>query len=184
MLLEDLGVRPEALQELQDTAVEKAKLIDQSISHFKDLVVSHNLAASFRLRYILERLHGRYNMDLTSNGGTIAMDNPFWRQLRQVAMTDILRDIKHHARIPVPDSYLLVGVADEGPAYIARGYKNVFTLKEGQIFGMKIFDKTMYYLNQLPKACIHERNGDKPIWIEGTVSISRSPVAHPGDGKI
>lgn len=66
---------------------------------------------------------------------TPGIDNPFLRQLRQVAMADVLRDIKHNARIPIPDSYLLVGVADEGPAYQAAGHHNVFTLKQGHIFG-------------------------------------------------
>ncbi|KAF8912009.1 RdRP-domain-containing protein [Gymnopilus junonius] len=164
MLLEDLGVRVEALQELQDKAVEDAKLIDQSIDKFCDVISAHHLGVSYKLRHILTRLRDKYNMDLTSNGKTVAMDTPFWRQLRQVAMTDILRDIKHHARIPVPDSYLLVGVADEGPAYEAAGYENIYSLAEGQIY-----------------ACIQKQDEKAPIWIEGTVSISRSPVAYPGD---
>jgi RNA-dependent RNA polymerase len=63
------------------------------------------------------------------------MDNPFFSQLRQVAKNDVLRDIKHSARIPVPDSYLLVGVADEGPAYEAAGDTNIFKLQESQIYG-------------------------------------------------
>ena len=44
------------------------------------------------------------------------MDNPFFRQLRQVAMDpNVLRDIRHSVKIPIPDSHLLAGVADEGP---------------------------------------------------------------------
>ena len=135
MILEDVGVRKEAFQELQDNAVADAKTIDDSISHFVGVLASHHLGSSYRLREILCRLRDDFNMDLTSNGKAITMDTPFLRQIRQVAMTDILRDIKHSARIPVPNSYLLVGIADEGPAYIAEGYENVFCLKEGEIFG-------------------------------------------------
>lgn len=135
MVLEDLGVRKEALQELQDAAVADAKTIDDSINQFRDVLKSHNLGSAYRLRDILTRLKDKYNMGLTSDGKTIAVDNPFLRQIRQVAMTDILRDIKHSARIPVPQSYLLVGVADEGPAYEAEGRKNVFCLSEGEIYG-------------------------------------------------
>ena len=84
----------------------------------------------------MERLQDRYNMDFKSEGqGTISMDNPFLSQLRQVAMNDVLRDIKHSAKIPVPDSFLLVGVADEGPAYEAAGYTNIFKLNELEIYG-------------------------------------------------
>ncbi|KAF8798201.1 RdRP-domain-containing protein [Phlegmacium glaucopus] len=165
MLLEDVGVRKESFQYLQDLAVEKARTIDDSISRFNDILASHNLGSGYRLRKIMGRLQDRYNMDLKSDGRRIIpMDNPFFSQLRQVAMNDILRNIKHGARIPVPDSYLLVGVADEGPAYEAAGYTNIFKLEESQIY-----------------ACIQKAHDLEPTWLEGNVSISRSPVAHPGD---
>lgn len=135
MVLEDLGVRKEAFQDLQDEAVADAKTIDDSLSKFCDVMASHHLGSVYRLRELLTRLHTLYNMDLTSGRKTVGMDTPFLRQLRQVAMTDILRDIKHSARIPVPQSYLLVGIADEGPWYESQGYENVFSLSDGEIFG-------------------------------------------------
>jgi len=136
MLLEDVGVRKESFRDLQDLAVTRARTIDDSISRFNEILASHTLGSGYRLREIMGRLQDRYNMDLKSDGRqTISMDNPFFSQLRQVAMNDVLRDIKHSARILVPDSYLLVGVADEGPAYEAAGYTNVFKLEESQIYG-------------------------------------------------
>ena len=136
MLLEDVGVRKESFLNLQRLAVERARTIDDSIEKFDDVLASHNLGLGYRLRHTMGRLRDRYNMDFKSEGPrTISMDNPFFSQLRQVAMNDVLRDIKHSARIPVPDSYLLVGVADEGPAYEAAGYPNVFKLQESQIYG-------------------------------------------------
>ena len=134
-LLEGVGVRKESFLALQNLAVASARTVDDSILRFNSVLASHTLGVGYRLQYIMERLRG-YNMDLKSEGlGTISMDNPFFSQLRQVAMNDILRDIKHSARIPIPDSYLLVGVADEGPVYEAAGYTNVFKLQESQIFG-------------------------------------------------
>jgi hypothetical protein len=46
--------------------------------------------------------------------------------------------MKFKARIPVPRSYQLVGVADEGRAYINEGAQpdKVFTLREKEIYGM------------------------------------------------
>jgi len=180
MVLEDLGVRKEAFQDLQDQAVADAKTIDDSISHFCDVIASHHLGSVFRMRDILTRLRDKYHMDLTPNGTTAGVDNPFLQQLRRVAMTDILRDIKHSARIPVPNSYLLVGVADEGPAYEEAGYDNVFCLHPGQIYGEFFLSLSILY-SLLSAACIQHR-GKEPFWIEGNVSISRSPVVHPGDG--
>ena len=136
MLLEDLGARKESFLSLQDRAVERVRTIHDSISHFNDVLASHTLGEGYMLRHIMERLQVRYNMDFKSDGRrTVSMDNPFFNQLRQVAMNDVLRDIKHSARIPVPDSYVLVGVADEGPAYEAAGHTNIFKLNESEIYG-------------------------------------------------
>ena len=136
MLLEDVGARKESFLHLQRLAVERARTIDDSISQFNDVLASHTLGSGYRLRHTMERLQDRYNMDFKSKGPqTISMDNPFFNQLRQVAMNDVLRDIKHSARIPVPDSYLLVGVADEGPAYEAAGHTNIFKLRQSEIYG-------------------------------------------------
>ena len=139
MLLEDVGARKESFLSLQNLAIEKARTIDDSISEFNDVLASHNLGSGYRLRHTMGRLQDRYNMDFKSEGPrTVSMDNPFFSQLRQVAMNDVLRDIKHHARIPIPDSYLLVGVADEGPAYEAAGYTNIFKLNEFEIYGESV----------------------------------------------
>jgi RNA-dependent RNA polymerase len=136
MLLEDVGVRKESLLHLQRLAIERARTIDDSISQFIDVLASHSLGSGYRLRHTMARLQDRYNMDFKpERPQTISMDNPFFSQLRQVAMNDVLRDIKHSARILVPESYLLVGVADEGPAYEAAGYPNVYKLPESYIYG-------------------------------------------------
>jgi len=74
-------------------------------------------------------------LDLNDENGATVIKDSFHARLRRVAMNHVLRDIKHHARIPLPKSYQLVGIADEGPAYEAAGYENVYILESGQIYG-------------------------------------------------
>jgi len=132
MVLEDVGVRKEAFLTLQHNAVASARTIDESLEKFESIVLEHKMGSAFELGQLLKHLRSpQYDTELKS------IDNPFLRKLRRVATTDILRDIKHSARIPISHSYVLVGVADEGPAYERRGKKDVFCLNEGEIFGRK-----------------------------------------------
>ncbi|KAK2460832.1 hypothetical protein APHAL10511_007302 [Amanita phalloides] len=164
MLLEDLGVNRESFEKLQDEAIADARTIHDSIDAFCRILNIHSLGKQYRLSYSLKRLKTKYGLDLHHQSDIPGLDTQFLRQVRQVAMVSVLRDIKHSARIPVPESCLLVGVADEGPAYKENGYNDVFTLQEGQIY-----------------ACIQKSLDDEPIWLKGPCTISRSPVAHPGD---
>lgn len=137
MLLEDLGGRVDAFITLQEQAVAEARTIHDSIEQFRDALRGHSLGGSYRVSYILERLRD-LGLDLGISAQLTKspdIDNPFLRHLRQVATISVLRDIKHGARIKLPNSWLLVGVADEGPAYQDAGYDNVFCLEEGQIYG-------------------------------------------------
>lgn len=137
MILENRGVRKEVFEDLQDVAVAEARTIDDSLDRFTSVLRDHSLGFGYRLPFLLEGLR-KLGLDLgpvTKQKRCVDMDGPFWRQLRQVAMLDVLREIKHGARVPIPDSYLLVGVADEGPAYESVGHENVYSLKEGQIYG-------------------------------------------------
>jgi RNA-dependent RNA polymerase len=134
MALEDRGVRQTAFHKLQDGAVAAARTIDDSISQFRAVLREHSLGNTFRLSFLLQKLE-ELGLDLQAKHRIPGVDNEFFRQLRQVAMNDVLRDIKHSARIPIPESYLLVGVADEGPAYKKAGHSNVYELPPGKIYG-------------------------------------------------
>jgi RNA-dependent RNA polymerase len=134
MILEDLGVRMEAFIDLQEQAQAEALTIDDSNAQFRSVLDSHGLGRPYRLSHTLKRIED-LGLELNAHKRGPGFDTPFLRQVRQVAMNDVLRDIKHSARIPIPESYLLVGVADEGPAYEKNGYTNVYTLPEGHIFG-------------------------------------------------
>jgi RNA-dependent RNA polymerase len=163
MILEDRGVKRQSFMSLQNSAVANTRTIHDSLAQFRHVLRLHSLGTSYRLSFIIERLVG-LGLDINTKDPEKRLDNAFFARLRDFAMTHVLRDIKHSARIPIPNSYLLVGVADEGPAYVGKGYENVYILPEGKIF-----------------ACVQETPDDKPKWLRGSCTISRSPLVHPGD---
>jgi RNA-dependent RNA polymerase len=134
MVLEDRGVKKDSFMALQDMAVADARTIDDSLLQFQRVLKAHSLGGGFRLDFILDQLM-KLGLDLKSRDPEKTLDNVFLGRVRHFAMTHVLRDIKHGARIPIPNSWLLVGVADEGPAYVNAGYENVYVLQKGKIYG-------------------------------------------------
>jgi RNA-dependent RNA polymerase len=134
MILEDRGVRPEAFMALQETAIAQARTIDDSIEQFRTILRDHSLGKGYHLDSTLGKLES-IGLDLKYIHGRQPIDEPFLTRVRRSAMNHVLRDVKHSARIPVRNSWLLVGVADEGPAYVAEGKENVFCLSAGKIYG-------------------------------------------------
>ena len=67
----------------------------------------------------------------------MSIKSTFFERLLRFSIHHSLREVKFKARIPVPNSYQLVGVADEGRAYVQEGVDEdrVFTLKPGTIYG-------------------------------------------------
>ncbi|KAI0757094.1 RdRP-domain-containing protein [Daedaleopsis nitida] len=143
MLLEGLGVPYEVFQSLQDDAVKAANRSLESLEASARLLEGHGLGASFRM---------------TSLGLGPLQHDEFWRQMMDFAINHVLRELKHHARIPVPGkhSWTLVGVAD------VYGY-----LEEGEVF-----------------VCVDSPKETELIYLEGRVLVSRSPVIHPGDAQV
>ncbi|OCH96496.1 RdRP-domain-containing protein [Obba rivulosa] len=148
MLLEGLGVPYEVFQELQDDAVRHVEDSRDSLENAARLLETHGLGSSFRLTSIMLNLH--------KLGVEPLMQDVFWRQMMDFAVNHVLRELKHHARIPVPNGWTLVGVAD-----VHR------FLEEGEIF-----------------ACVMPSEGAEPIYLEGPTLISRSPTIHPGDVQV
>ncbi|KAF9246394.1 RNA dependent RNA polymerase-domain-containing protein [Melanogaster broomeanus] len=163
MVLEDRGAPKEAFLKLQEDAVAKARMAHDSAALFAELLESHHLCFNYRLGAILRRLN-TLGLELKPNQLQQPLDTPFFAQLRACAINHVLREIKHDARIPIPDSYAFVGVADEGPAYLKKGLKNVYCLPQGKIF-----------------ACVQRPGEEEPTYLKGMCLISRSPVIHPGD---
>ncbi len=147
MLLEGLGASYDVLQRYLDKAVEDTNNATRSLQQAAELFETHGLGSSFRLSSIVLSLSG------------LGIDNirgdPFYNRLLRVAVYHVLRDLKHNARIPIPDAWTLVGVAD------THGF-----LGEKEIF-----------------ACIKKPDGSI-IYLEGHVLVSRSPCIHPGDVQV
>ncbi|KAI0318922.1 RdRP-domain-containing protein [Amylostereum chailletii] len=163
-VLEDRGVKKETFMELQELAKKNVFTAQDSLENMCVLLKSSNLGGKFHLAFVLEQLD-KLGLDLTDRDGKTVLGSAFIGRLLRYAINDSLRLMKHRARIPVPKSYQLVGVADEGQAYINEGCKpeDVYTLGEGRIF-----------------VCIQKPNED-PRYLKGMCVISRSPVIHPGD---
>ncbi|KAF7295512.1 RNA-dependent RNA polymerase [Mycena indigotica] len=144
MALEDRNVRQEAFIKLQNLAVADARTIDDGIAQFRKILRDHSLGGPYRLVFILDRLE-KLGLDLKSK-------------------TANARHRQSVVRRTASESYLLVGVADEGPAYKREGLENVYVLPPGKIY-----------------ACIQRPEDEKPTWLTGSCTISRSPIAHLGD---
>ncbi|KAG6332429.1 hypothetical protein ID866_6657 [Astraeus odoratus] len=174
MVLEDRGAASQAFLDLQEDAVSKTRRVGESAEMFASLLETYNLCGDFRLADILRRL-GTLGLGLNPEV------TPFFAQLRSCATNHVLRYLKYRARIPIPDSHKLVGVADIGPDYIKKGYENVYCLPPGRIFGENT--QTIYTASTYAPipACIQNSSDEEPKWIRGMCIVSRSPVVHPGD---
>ncbi|KAI0672875.1 RdRP-domain-containing protein [Trametes maxima] len=164
MVLEDRGVDQKVFLKLQELAAAKTTTASDSIEESILLLKTHNLGSSFGIPWLLRGLQAAGLGMGPERAPAGDLSGTFLQSLMIFAQRHVLRDIKHGARIPIPDSYLLVGVADEGPAYAAEGVKDVFMLGEEEIY-----------------VCIQNDEDEEPTYLKGTVSISRSPVVHPGD---
>jgi RNA-dependent RNA polymerase len=135
MVLEDRGVEKKDFLKLQQLAVAKIHMSSDTVLEARQLLREQQLGGAYRLAYIFQCLNALgVGMEYEKHV-KYRLDDPFFERLIQFAKNHVLRDLKHGARIPVPDAHHLVGVADEGPAYKAAGHENVYCLSEGEIFG-------------------------------------------------
>lgn len=146
MALEDRGVEKETFIKLQEDAKAKIYLSSDSLEQFSHLLTKHSLGGKFHLGFILQQL-SKFGLDFKDHNEKKkkAIESGFVERLLRFAMNHSLREVKFKARIPVPNSYQLVGVADEGQAYIKEGAKeeDVFTLGPGRIYGAFICGPTL-----------------------------------------
>ncbi|KAH0583595.1 hypothetical protein H2248_009216 [Termitomyces sp. 'cryptogamus'] len=163
LILENLGVEPNILVKLQERAISDLLNSDELSKSFHRMMEGCRLGRAFRLSSIIKQ-----TMQLVRQSEPRLAEHflrsPFVREVAQVVKTTVLQDIKYGARVPIPESFLLVGVPDEGPAYKKAGQANVFTLQPGQIY-----------------ACIQYPDDLEPTLLSGPFLIFRSPVVHPGD---
>lgn len=138
MVLEGRGVPAAAFLSLQEATVANVLSSKDNAEKLCKLLKGHSLGVKFGVVPMFRRLL-KLGIGLENSAPSKCLDNPFFDRIINCAVDSVLRDIKHRARIPVPDSWHLVGVVDEGPAYIARDprytWTNTHTLREGQIYG-------------------------------------------------
>lgn len=120
MILETLGVPIESFEIRQKEVIAHVHQSVRSTEASAQLLESYGLGAAFRLPSVLFKL--------SKLGLEQLPDNPFLKRGLDCVVNDILRSLKHKARIPIPGSWTLVGVPD------IHKY-----LKEGEIFGEQMF---------------------------------------------
>ncbi|KAH9066237.1 RdRP-domain-containing protein [Lactarius vividus] len=165
MVLEDRGVKKEAFIDLLENAKAKICLSSDSLEMFIEQLRNYGMGGQYHLAFILEQLD-KLGLDFKDSINKTTIGRPFFESLLCYFANHSLREMKFKARIPVPKSFQLVGVADEGRAYINEGLKeeDVFTLPPGRIY-----------------ACVQDSTHDDPVFLKGHCLISRSPAIHPGD---
>lgn len=154
VILEDRKIAAEVFLKIQEDALADVDGAKESIATACQFLQANGLGWGFSLRYILEQL-GRLGLDLKKRAEIARIDddpddvsdperrvlkNSFMLSTLKFAEFHVLRDIKHRARIPVKDSHVLVGVADEGPEYRKRGVRKIngqrlYYLTANDVFG-------------------------------------------------
>ena len=149
MLLEELNMTGgyDYLQGLQQEIKDKTEAASESLSNAAHLFETTGLGANFALSTLFQEL---------SDLGVSNLTDDFTRQVVSFGKYHTLRELKCHARIPIPGGYNLVGVAD------IHGY-----LEEGQIF-----------------VCVVPGVGKDPVYLKGPTMVARSPVIHQGDVQV
>lgn len=143
-VLEDLQVKKETFMDLQRDAINELRESTRSAHLAANFLKRRGVApASIKLPWMIEAL---YNIGLNFR------EDEFLERALELALLTALRDLKHRARIPVPDGVTLIGIVDE------TGF-----LKEGEIY------------------CPYRFDDNEEGVVKGHVLITRSPVHHPGD---
>jgi len=98
--------------DLQSAAVTDVQTARNSLYNFASFLDGHALGRSYFLSYVIRSLDS-IGCELEHHDPTRAVGGPFVMGLIDTGILSVLRGIKHNARIPVPKSWNLVGVADE-----------------------------------------------------------------------
>ncbi|KAH8822929.1 RNA dependent RNA polymerase-domain-containing protein [Flagelloscypha sp. PMI_526] len=144
MVLESIGIDFKVFRKYQAIAVGAAADALSDASAAPGFFEFHGLGTSFHIPSMLKRLQMLHIMPFSS---------VFYADMMAVAITHIIRAMKHKGRIPISGGWNLPGICDIHDA-----------LEKGQIY-----------------ICIDQHDGSKPFFIKGKVLIWRSPVVHWAD---
>jgi RNA-dependent RNA polymerase len=188
MALEDRGIERDMFMKLQEREKAKIYLSSDSLEIFREQLRNYGLGGKYHLGFILEQLI-KLGLDFKDSIDKKPVKSAFFECLLRFTIHHALREVKFKARIPIPNSYRLVGVADEGRAYVENeGFNedDVYTLKPGTIYGT--FHRRLagarppHAYDDTYLVCVQETVNEQAVYLKGNCVISRSPVIHPGDG--
>lgn len=103
-VLEDIGVAELTFTTLQGAAVEELRKSTKHPVHAANFMKQRLIVPAIRLPWVIEALH---------TIGFSFRDDYFLEQAFELALVTSLRDLKHRARIPVPQGMTLIGIMDE-----------------------------------------------------------------------
>jgi len=113
MLLENNGVKSQVFLKYQRAAAKEAQECLISAPSLCRTLERYSLGSSYAASSLLRILNDHKIFDL-DNLSTMQFGIPgFIRRFAQLVHVHVLRELKYHARIPVPNAWNLVGVADE-----------------------------------------------------------------------
>ncbi|KAK5049094.1 hypothetical protein LTR84_005517 [Exophiala bonariae] len=142
-ILEDMGVDDEFFFFHQNREVRRLRSTTSSASSASKFLKRHSIGNRISLPWLIRKLEVL---------GLSFRDDPFLKNIVEIAVLLELRSLKYKSRIPVEDGYTLHGIMDE------TGF-----LKEGEIF------------------CTVEEAGKDRVVVQRNVVVTRSPALHPGD---
>ncbi|KAG9089334.1 hypothetical protein FS749_001409 [Ceratobasidium sp. UAMH 11750] len=155
MLMWTNGIESSVFEELMASALKSTVDGMQTFGGAAKLLISNRLGRPYRLASIFDKL-SRLQLEPDQDGvRTVGL-----QKLLNAELYHIKLGLKHKARIPVPESYTLVGVCDEDNYLRTR---EIYACV--QHFDPKTGDITKHFL-------------------EGRMLVTRSPVIHPGDAQI
>ena len=127
---------------MQKQAIAEVHMSSDTLLQARQFFRQHQLGGAYHLASILQAL-AALDIGMETERTRYTLNDRFIDRLLQFGKNNVLREIKLEARIRIPNSYLLVGVADEGPTYEMEG-EDVFKLEPNTIFGTLAHNRTAH----------------------------------------
>lgn len=112
MILDHLGVEHDAILSAQyQVLMEASRACTIALGSLERIVDEYGLGRPFKFNRLLRHLikGGLHYRDLFQDPRPVTK---FFERVGDTILVHLKRDVKHRARIPIPNSYTLVGVAD------------------------------------------------------------------------
>ncbi|KAL9059015.1 MAG: hypothetical protein Q9162_001403 [Coniocarpon cinnabarinum] len=144
VIMESLGVPAQSFLDLQQAALKQIERMTQNPINAAVYLEFQQVGTAIGLDQLLRSLY---------DNGFHFQDDPFLLQTIEMATRVQLRELKHKARIPVPDGHTLFGIMDE-----------TGTLGPNQVY-----------------VIIKEDRKSDTVCKVGRCFVTRAPAMHPGD---